>query len=98
MEASERDRIERLKKDVHCGRHMSCTYCELKRFSTGQYDVDVNCLECVSQDSSSCPHAETRGCLVFCSCPLRKYIVQNLGHWMAGSMERSWAGHEWLHS
>jgi len=74
-------RLEELKEQTDCEKDFACFKYEINQLCRGKYHIDLDIMECLEGVMMPCsfsiPFSSTR----ICTCPLRKYIAQNLDKW-----------------
>jgi len=90
METCERRRLEELGSQVQCAKRMICINAAIDsaidELCEVEYHEAIGVLECLESMSTDCRSRKLQGSLYVCTCPLRKYIVENFDRWSAASM------------
>ena len=81
IEASERQFLEELQKQVTCDKHFACINSVVTDLCEGKYHPDLDILECLEKTNVPCKFARSFGCTFVCTCPLRRLIAKNFDRW-----------------
>ena len=88
MEEHEKKKFEELKAHVNCSRNFACVNSAIGDLCDAKYNPDIDLLECLEDEPLDCEFAKPYAARFICTCPLRKYIVNNFDKWCANSADR----------
>jgi hypothetical protein len=88
MEEDDRKKFEELKARVNCSKNFACVSSAIEDLCDAKYYPDIDLLECLENEPQNCEFAKPYAARFICTCPLRKYIVNNFDKWLANSADR----------
>jgi hypothetical protein len=83
IDPQDRQKLDALMAQVECPKSFICIHSGLADLCRGEYHRDIDVLECLERGAAPCRFAKPFGCTVVCTCPVRKFIGQNLERWSA---------------
>ncbi len=70
-------RVKEIFRALRCPRGRSCYACGFETLGQVQLVGNSGLLECLETRGRSCPHGLPFGRVIFCQCPLQKYLAEN---------------------
>jgi hypothetical protein len=74
-------RLEELKEQTDCEKDFACFKYEIDRLCKGKYYIDLDIMECLDDLTMPCSFSISFSSTRMCTCPLRKFIAQNIEKW-----------------
>ena len=81
MTPEEWKRFEELKEQTNCEKDFACFKYEIDRLCRGKYYLDLDIMECLDDATMPCSFSTPFSSTRICTCPLRKFIAQNIEKW-----------------